>query len=90
MRVLHVIDALGVSGGAEHSLVVQVPLLKERGIESVIAVLHDRKGRPIGGRYGLLGRTKTGKARRSPMELDTENEGPRPFYSRHQPLVEDG
>lgn len=44
MRVLHVIDALGVGGGAEHSLASMLPLLRERGIESTVITLVPRKG----------------------------------------------
>lgn len=44
MKVLHVIDALGVGGGAEHSLVAMLPKLRERGIDSSVATLIPRKG----------------------------------------------
>jgi glycosyltransferase involved in cell wall biosynthesis len=44
MKVLHVIDALGVGGGAEHALAGMLPLLRERGIESSVACLIPRKG----------------------------------------------
>ena len=43
MKVLHVIDALGVGGGAEHSLAVMAPLLRERGVESTFACLLPRE-----------------------------------------------
>lgn len=42
MRVLHVIDSLGVGGGAEHSLAAMLPRLRERGIESSIATIRPR------------------------------------------------
>lgn len=44
MKVLHVIDALGVGGGAEHSLVSLLPLLRDRGIDSSVVVLHSSRG----------------------------------------------
>lgn len=44
MKVLHVIDSLGVGGGAEHSLAAILPLLDDRGVESSIAVLIRRVG----------------------------------------------
>jgi glycosyltransferase involved in cell wall biosynthesis len=44
MKVLHVIDALGVGGGAEHALATMLPLLRERGIESTVACLIPRDG----------------------------------------------
>lgn len=44
MKVLHVIDALGVGGGAEHSLAAMLPLLRERGIDSSVVCLIARKG----------------------------------------------
>lgn len=44
MKVLHVIDSLGVGGGAEHSLAAMLPLLDDRGVESSIAVLTPRSG----------------------------------------------
>lgn len=43
MRVLHVIDSLGVGGGAEHSLVAMLPLLRELGVESEVVVLTPRE-----------------------------------------------
>jgi glycosyltransferase involved in cell wall biosynthesis len=45
MRVLHLIDGLGLGGGAEHSLATMLPLLRERGVEStVVAVLPRPRG----------------------------------------------
>lgn len=44
MRVLHVIDSLGGGGGAEHALRVQLPLLREKGVSSVVVCLRDREG----------------------------------------------
>lgn len=44
MKVLHVIDALGVGGGAEHSLAVMLPLLRDLGVESNVACLIPREG----------------------------------------------
>ena len=44
VRVLHVIDSLGLGGGAEHSLAAMLPLLRERGIDSSLAVIHPRVG----------------------------------------------
>lgn len=44
MKVLHVIDALGVGGGAEHSLAAMLPLLRDRGVESSIVTLIPREG----------------------------------------------
>lgn len=44
MKVLHVIDSLGVGGGAEHSLAAMLPLLDERDVESSLAVLIPRVG----------------------------------------------
>ena len=44
MRVLHVIDALGLGGGAEHSLATMLPLLRDRGIESSVVCLLPREG----------------------------------------------
>jgi len=44
VKVLHVIDALGVGGGAEHSLAAMLPLLRDRGVESEIACLFPREG----------------------------------------------
>lgn len=43
MKVLHVIDALGVGGGAEHSLAAMAPLLRDRGVESRFACLLPRQ-----------------------------------------------
>lgn len=42
MRVLHVIDELGLGGGAEHSLAVLLPMLRDRGVDSSVACLVDR------------------------------------------------
>ncbi len=44
MRVLHVIDALGVGGGAEHSLASMLPPLRDAGIESKVVCLYPRNG----------------------------------------------
>lgn len=44
MKVLHVIDALGVGGGAEHSLAAMLPLLREQGVESSVVCLYRREG----------------------------------------------
>lgn len=44
MKVLHVIDSLGLGGGAEHSLVQMLPLLAERGVESSVACIRPRVG----------------------------------------------
>ena len=44
MKVLHVIDALGVGGGAEHSLAAMLPRLRERGVDSSVACIHPREG----------------------------------------------
>lgn len=44
MKVLHVIDSLGVGGGAEHSLANLLPLLQERGVSSSIATIRPREG----------------------------------------------
>jgi glycosyltransferase involved in cell wall biosynthesis len=40
--VHHVIDALGVGGGAEHSLATLLPRLRDRGIESTVTTLIPR------------------------------------------------
>lgn len=42
MKVLHVIDSLGLGGGAEHALVQQLPGLRDAGIEGEVAVLTHR------------------------------------------------
>lgn len=44
LRVLHVIDSLGVGGGAEHSLVVMLPELAARGIDAEVVCLIPREG----------------------------------------------
>lgn len=44
MKVLHVIDSLGVGGGAEHSLASLLPLLEERGVTSAVATVRPRIG----------------------------------------------
>ncbi len=44
VRVLHVIDPVGVGGGAEHSLAKMLPLLRSRGVNSSLAVLTPRAG----------------------------------------------
>lgn len=43
MKVLHVIDSLGLGGGAEHSLVATLPYLDELDVESSIACLYPRE-----------------------------------------------
>lgn len=43
MRVLHVIDALGLGGGAEQALVAQLPLLREAGIDGNVVCLYERE-----------------------------------------------
>jgi len=42
VKVLHVIDALGLGGGAEHALAQQLPVLAERGVESTVVCLRSR------------------------------------------------
>lgn len=44
MKILFVIDALGVGGGAEHSLAAMLPLLRGRGVECSVACLFPRQG----------------------------------------------
>src|SRR5215207_4274919 len=44
LKVLHVIDALGLGGGAEHSLVAVLPLLRDRGVVSSVTCLSPRDG----------------------------------------------
>ena len=44
MKVLHVIDALGVGGGAEHSLAAMLPRLRDRGVDSSVACILPREG----------------------------------------------
>ena len=44
VKVLHVIDSLGVGGGAEHSLAKMLPLLRSRGVNSSLAVFIPREG----------------------------------------------
>lgn len=44
LKILHVIDGVGVGGGAEESLVGMLPRLRERGIQGDIICLYDRKG----------------------------------------------
>ena len=44
LKVLHVIDSLGVGGGAEHSLVAMLPELADRGITSEVVCLIPREG----------------------------------------------
>lgn len=44
MKVLHVIDALGPGGGAEHSLATLLPRLRDRGIDSSVVCLWNRVG----------------------------------------------
>lgn len=42
MKVLHVIDSLGLGGGAEHALAQQLPGLRDAGIDGEVAVLTHR------------------------------------------------
>lgn len=44
MRVMHVIDGVGLGGGAEESLVGMLPLLQGRGITGIVVCLYDRDG----------------------------------------------
>lgn len=44
MKVLHVIDSLGVGGGAEHSLANLLPLLRDRGVTSLVSTIRPRIG----------------------------------------------
>ena len=44
MKVLHAIDALGVGGGAEHSLAAMLPRLRDLGVESSVVTLIPREG----------------------------------------------
>lgn len=44
MKVLHVIDSLGVGGGAEHALAGLLPELRLRGVESSVVCLIPREG----------------------------------------------
>ena len=44
LSVLHVIDGVGVGGGAEESLVAMLPLLRDRGIDSTVVCLFARDG----------------------------------------------
>lgn len=44
MKVLHVIDALGMGGGAEHSLAESLPLFQARGLQSTVVCLFPRVG----------------------------------------------
>jgi glycosyltransferase involved in cell wall biosynthesis len=44
VKVLHVIDALGVGGGAEHALAAMLPALKGRGIDSSVVCMAPRQG----------------------------------------------
>lgn len=39
MKVLHLIDGLGLGGGAEHSLATMLPLLEARGVESTVVTV---------------------------------------------------
>lgn len=43
LRVLHVINALGVGGGAEHSLAQMVPMMTDLGVHSEVLVLTPRE-----------------------------------------------
>ena len=47
MRVLHVINSLG-GGGAEHSLFVQLPPLRDLGVESSVVLLVDEPSELVG------------------------------------------
>ena len=42
--MLHVIDALGLGGGAEHALATMLPRLREHGVESAVVCLLPREG----------------------------------------------
>lgn len=44
MHVLHVIDSVEAGGGAEESLVVMLPLLRDRGIDGSVVCLYGRGG----------------------------------------------
>jgi len=44
VKVLHVIDSLGLGGGAEHSLAALLPRLADRGVDSSVACLIPRQG----------------------------------------------
>jgi glycosyltransferase involved in cell wall biosynthesis len=43
VKVVHVIDALGLGGGAEQALLAQLPRLREHGVESSIVCLYPRE-----------------------------------------------
>lgn len=44
LKVVHVVDALGLGGGAEHSLAALLPELDRRGVVSEVICLYPRKG----------------------------------------------
>jgi glycosyltransferase involved in cell wall biosynthesis len=44
MKVLHVINALGMGGGAEHSLATMLPRLRDRGVHSSVVCMIPREG----------------------------------------------
>lgn len=44
MHALHVIDALGIGGGAEHSLATMLPALRASGVQSSVVCLNRRDG----------------------------------------------
>lgn len=43
MKVLHVIDALGLGGGAEQALLAQLPGLRDLGVDSEVVTLYPRE-----------------------------------------------
>ena len=44
MKVLFVIDSLGLGGGAEHSIAELLPELRNRGVETALVCLRNREG----------------------------------------------
>lgn len=44
MKVLHVIDTLSMTGGAEQSLAAMLPLLRDRGVDGSVVCLFHRDG----------------------------------------------
>lgn len=68
LRILHIIDGVGVGGGAEESLVGMLPRLRERGIDGQVICLYPRDGheealRATGFRVDVLNnRTLLGRA----------------------------
>lgn len=42
MKVLHLIDGMGLGGGAEHSLATMLPLLRDRGVDSTVVAVQWR------------------------------------------------